>query len=236
MDSRRFTGAKTVTLYVQFDRPQWEEVRLWLHANGRDDVTVSPELLAFGQARRGTSAVASVHVTFLGRSDWEITEAQCESNYVQTRVVEASRQSGEVDYEVRARIRPDAPVGKWYTDVWLTTNNPAIPRVRVPLTVEIESTLSVSPPVAVLGAVKTGNEAERKVIVRGVKPFRIAGVKGAGAELTIRDSTSASKPVHVLTVKLKANEPGDLDRTLRIFTDMPEENEIDFQVVGRILP
>src|SRR5947209_3729329 len=30
MDTRRFTGTKTVTIYVQFDRPQWEEVRLWV--------------------------------------------------------------------------------------------------------------------------------------------------------------------------------------------------------------
>src|SRR5262245_51635110 len=37
MDTRRFVGPKSVTIYVQFDRPQWEEVRLTVTANGRDD-------------------------------------------------------------------------------------------------------------------------------------------------------------------------------------------------------
>jgi hypothetical protein len=236
MDTRRFNGAKTVTIYVQFDRPQWEEVRLWVQANSRDDVTVSPEVLAFGQIKRSTSGTASVTVTFQGGSDWQITEAKCESNYVRTRVSEVSRQAGEVAYEVLARIRPDAPVGKWYTEVWLTTNSSTIPRVRVPLTVEVESALSVSPPVAVLGDVKAGTETERKVIVRGVKPFRITGVKGAGRDLTIRDSSPASKPVHVLTVTLRATEPGELNRTLRIVTDLPEDSEIEFQTIGQIVP
>ena len=27
MDTRRFMGTKSVTIFVQFDRPQWEEVR-----------------------------------------------------------------------------------------------------------------------------------------------------------------------------------------------------------------
>ena len=181
MDTRRFTGPKTVTIYVQFDRPQWQETQLWVQANSRDDVTVSPEALAFGRVKRGTSGTSSVTVTFQGGSDWAITSARCESNYVRTRVSEVSRQVSEVSYEVLARIRPDAPVGKWYTDVWLTTNNTAIPRVRVPLTVEVESALSVSPSVAVLGEVKSGTEVERKVIVRGIKPFHITGVKGARA-------------------------------------------------------
>jgi len=236
MDSRRFTGPKTVTIYVQFDRPQWQETQLWVQANSRDDVTVSPEALAFGRVKRGTSGTSSVTVTFQGGSDWAITSARCESNYVRTKVSEVSRQVSEVSYEILARIRPDAPVGKWYTDVWLTTNSTAIPRVRVPLTVEVESALSVSPAVAVLGEVKSGTEAERKVIVRGVKPFHITGVKGAGRDVTVRDSSAASRPVHVLTITLRANEPGELNRTLRIVTDLPEENEVELPTTAQIVP
>src|SRR5205085_3968650 len=47
MDTRRFTGPKTVTIYVQFDQPRWEEVRLSISANGRDDLTITPEAIAF---------------------------------------------------------------------------------------------------------------------------------------------------------------------------------------------
>jgi Protein of unknown function (DUF1573) len=235
MDTRRFSGPKTVTIYVQFERPAWEEVRLWVQANSRDDVSVTPDTLAFGRARRGGTPTGAVTVTFLGNSGSQITDIQSDSNYVQTTLKEVARQDGEVSYQVTARVRPDTPVGKWYTDVWLQTNNPGMPRVRVPLTVEIESPLSVSPPRVQFGSVKVGSESERRVIVRGVKDFRITEVRGGDGALLVRDSTKDSRPVHVLTITLKGNKAGDLDRTLRVVTDLPDEAEIEFEARAQVV-
>src|SRR5262249_38855322 len=46
MDTRRFIGFKQVTIYVTFDEPQYDEVRLIVRANGRDDINLSPESFA----------------------------------------------------------------------------------------------------------------------------------------------------------------------------------------------
>ncbi len=85
------------------------------------------------------------------------------------------------------------PVGRWYTDVWLKTNNPEIPQIRVPVTVEIESALSVSPDAVALGQVAVNGESERRVIIRGVKPFKIIAVKGGDDQLTVHDSPRTAK-------------------------------------------
>jgi hypothetical protein len=236
MDTRRFSGVKTVTIYVQFSQPSSDEVRLWVQANSRDDVNVTPDTFAFGLAKRGSAPASTVSVTFLGGMQSRIVEVQCESNYVQTTLAEMPRQDGDVSYQLTARLRADAPVGKWYTDVWLQTNNPTMPRVRVPLTVEIESALSISPGSVALGQIKVGAETERKVIVRGIKPFRITAVRGADKQLAVRDSTSDSKPVHVLTVTLKGSAAGDINRTIKVVTDLKEEGEIEFQARGKIVP
>src|SRR5438034_6012660 len=53
MDTLRFFGTRTVKIYVQFDRPHWEVVLLWVRANSRDDVSLTPEGLAFGQIKHG---------------------------------------------------------------------------------------------------------------------------------------------------------------------------------------
>ena len=50
------------------------------------------------------------------------------------------------------------------------------------------------------------------------------------------DSTEESKPVHVLTVTLKPGKPGDLNRVLRVVTDLTEDHEIDFQATARMTP
>src|SRR6266542_2795770 len=189
MDTTRFTGVKTVTLYVLFDQPHGDEVRLWIRANARDDVSITPDTLAFGQISRGNTPTATTRVTFLGNGSTQIVDTQAESNYVQPSVRELQRQGSEAVYEVTAKLRADAPVGKWYTDIWLRTNDESIPRVRVPLTVEIESSLSVNPPAVTLGEVKLGGETERKVIVRGIKPFKITAVKGTDALLSVKDNS-----------------------------------------------
>jgi len=138
MDTGRFRGTKAVTIYVSFDRPSWDEVSLWIQANSCEDLLITPEALALGRAQRGSVPSASVIVTFTGGGPWQITELQRGSNYIGTRLTVLRRDSAETNYQLTAFVRADTPVGKWYTEIWLKTNNPAMPRIRVPLTVEIE--------------------------------------------------------------------------------------------------
>ena len=236
MDTRKFSGIKNVTIFVHLSQPSNEEVRLWVQANSRDDVTVTPDTISFGQTKRGTMPAGGVTVTFLGNGQWQITGVQCDSNYVKADIQELRRGAGEVAYQVNAQLRVDAPVGKWFTDIWLKTNNPATPRVRVPLTVEIESALTINPAVVDLGQVKVGGQAERRVIVRGVRTFKIIEIEGGDDQLKIRDTTPDKKLLHVLAVTLHPASAGDLTRSLRIFTDLREENQIEFQAKAHMVP
>jgi hypothetical protein len=234
MDTRRFIGTKTVTIYVTIDQPQYEEVRLWVSANSRDDVTLTPEALAFGTIRHGEARTASVNLSFLGYGDTRIVDGKSDSNYVQTRATPTRREGGEVTYQITAKLRPDLPVGKWYTDIWLSTSNPSAPKVRVPLTVEVEPALTVTPSVASLGSVKRGGEIEKKIIVRGDKPFRITQVKGTDGQITVNDTAKESRTVHILTVRFKAAQAGEVIRTFRVYTDLKDENEVAFQATAHV--
>lgn len=233
MDTSRFFGVKSVTIFVQFDRPAFEEARLWVQANSRNDFSVSPDGLSFGEVKRAETPTVTSTVTFYG-SKTQVTEVKSESNYVQTTLKEVKGADGQSSYQLIAKLRDDVPVGKWYTDVWLKTNNPEIPKIRVPLTVEIASALSASPDAVALGQVAVNGESERRVIIRGSKPFKITAMKGVDDELTVRDSSEDSKPVHVLTVKLKPAKAGELNRSLRIETDLPEDGVIEFQVSAQV--
>jgi hypothetical protein len=224
-----------VTIFVQFDQPRWEEVRLWVQANSRDDVTVIPESLGFGTVKRGSAPAAAVNITFLGDGNWQILGVKSDSNYVRPSVKQTRRDAGEVSYQLTASLSPDTPAGKWYTDVWLQTNNSTTPRVRVPLTVEVAAPLSISPMTVVLGEVKAGKQVERRLIVRGSTPFRITGIKGTDKLLSVREAEADSKPVHVLTVTLRPNKPGEMNRSLRILTDLPNESDIEFNARAKVV-
>lgn len=236
LDTRRFANTKNITVYVQFSRPNFEEVRLWVQANSRDDVAFEPEGLHFGKIKRGDPAKSGLNVSFLGTSQTHIQEVKCDSNYIKLAVREVRRETGEVTYRVEAEVRPDAPAGKWYTDVWLKTDHAAMPRLRIPLTVEIEGPLSVTPATVSLGKVQAGGETDRKVILRGIRPFRIVEIAGTDDQIRIRQTSTESRTVHVLTVTLTPRQPGELNRIIRIRTDLEAGGDIAFNAQARIEP
>jgi hypothetical protein len=229
MDTRRFQGTKTVTIFVTFVAPRVEEVRLWVTANSRDEILFTPESLAFGKINTGKTPSTSMSIDFVGTTT-RITEMKPESNYIQVNMQETKKPTGEFSYKLDASVRKDIPAGRWYTDVWLTTNNPQLPKLRIPVTVEVEATLTASPSKVSLGTVQAGMETERKVILRGVEPFKIAEVLGTDAELSVREPANESRAVHVLTVTLKPSKVGEFSRTLKIRTNLKDG---DIEVVAQ---
>lgn len=229
MDTRRFTGAKTVTIYVQFGQPEFQEVRLTVSAFGRDDIAIQPDNLAFGAVARGSAPSKAANIVFTGQS-MKLVSVSAESNYVQLAAREVVGNLGEFRYEVTAKLRPDTPVGKWYTDVWLNTSNPASPRIRVPLSVDVEPALNLSPGALTLGTLKSGEKAERRVIVRGAQPFRITEVQGTDDVVQAAPPGSDPKAVHVVTVTVKPEAAGDLSRTLKIVTDLSGDSVAELPI------
>jgi len=136
MDTGRFSGHRAVTVFVQFDQPRWEEVRLTVQANSRDDLLLIPETLDLGKVKKGKEATGSVRLTILGGS-YNVTGAQSSSKFVSGDCQVASRDDGRVTFEVKAKLQPGLAVGNWTTDIWLTTDNPSLPKVRVPVSVEV---------------------------------------------------------------------------------------------------
>ena len=235
MNTGVFINTRTVTIFVTFNQPRFQEVRLWVQANSREDVQFNPGNIAFGQVKRGATPEATMVVAFLG-AQTQITDLKSESNYVQPTIKQVKKPSGDTAYEVTAKLRGDTPAGKWYTDLWLTTNNPSMPRLRVPVTVEVESPLTVNPSTVSLGQIKAGTESDRKVIIRGLRPFRITGISGTDGELQVRTTSNESKAVHVLTVTLSPREPGDLARIIRVQTDLQNGGDIEFHAQAEVVP
>lgn len=236
MNTSRFTNHKAVNIYVTLTQPHLEEMRLMVQAISRDDVSFNPESLTFGKVKKGESPTASMVITFFGGAATQIIEAKSDSNYVQIAVKEVRREIGDTNYQLEAKIRPDTPAGKWYTDIWLKTDNPGMPKLRVPLTVEVEAALSLSPNTVSLGDVKAGTETDRKVILRSQNPFRITKITGTDKELKVREAKSDNKNVHILTVTVRPSAVGELQRTIRVQTDLKNGSEIEFQAIANVVP
>lgn len=234
MDTRRFVGHKHVTVYVQFSQPGFDEVRLGVQANGRDDVAVNPSIVSLGKVKKGSSPEATATVNFYGHPGVQITEIERESNFVLAEVKPAG-QATSGQFELKIGLRPDTPAGNWYTDVWVKTNHPSVPRLRIPLTVQVESGLALLPAAANFGAIKEGAEVERKILVRGTEPFRIQEISGEDAQVRVQANSLERKATHVLTIKLRPQSGGDLNRKIRIVTDLKDEGEIEVPIAVQVI-
>lgn len=230
MDSRRFTGAKSVTVFVQFTSPRFEEISLEVRANGRDDFSMSPESIAFGTIRKGKGGAASVQVTLQTDPNWEVKDAKAESNYVKPTVKLVKRNGAQVTYEISADLRNDLPVGKWYTDIWISTSNPNLSKVRIPLTVDVNAPVIVTPGALLLGDVKVGESVERNVIVKGEKPFKIKAVQGTDTQVDVTGAGTEAKLIHMLKVVVNVSQAGELSRELSIVADDGEETNVALPV------
>jgi hypothetical protein len=235
MDTSKFLGPKTVTVMVPFTQPQFEEVRLLVSATSREDLTVTPDTFNFGQIKRGETPSSTVKVTFLGGGPPKIESVTCDSNYVQTTFKPLKRTETMVEYELTATVREDVPAGKWYTLVWIKTNDSATHKLSVPVTVDVDAPLDLSPAAAQLGDVRVGTQVERRLVLKGVQPFRVTEIKGTSNELQVKDLGDESKQMHVLIVTFKPTRITEVDQTLKIVTDLKEGNELEFEVHGRAI-
>ncbi len=290
MDAQRIDGFKQVIVYVRFDQPQFDEVRLLVQSTRRHDLTYAPEGLHYGKVKQGAAVTTQMTVSINCPTPTKIIGIESKSAYVTPTFKELHRAPGEAIYQISATLRPDTPDGRWFTDVWLTTNNPEMLRLRLPLTVEVEpspvakpavpapttpagdpasKTTSSSPtppkptappaappnpppppspaatpqgavnratPNIALGDVKAGIDSERKVILRSSQPFRITSIQGADNELLVQPVSNDSKTVHVLTVTIRSNQPGQLIRMIRVRTDLETQREIEFNAQAKIVP
>lgn len=236
IDTRKYSGPRNFTIYVLIDRPFMDEVRLALQAFSRDDVMLTPGQLAFGRVKRGTTPKVTVSIEYHGTANWKITDIENENGYLQPQLDEISRLTGHVVYQLAVKLRDDLPVGAWHADIWLKTNDPATPRIRIPLIVEVESNLTVTPAEVPMGTVKAGSQAERKVVIRGTAPFKITGIEGVNNRFQVSGKSDEAKAVHVLKITFTAGpEPQECVQHFKVQTNLPQESDVEFVVQAQVV-
>lgn len=236
MDSTRFRGVKTVTIYVHFNKPKSEEVRLWIKANARDDFSLSPDMLDLGVIKQGQSAQATSVVKFHGQPDLIVGEVHPESNYLVCKIRETGRSENESTYELTVSLRKDVPPGVWFSDVWIRTDSAQIPQVRVPVTLTVEAPLNATPGQIQLGQIQLGMEIQRRLVIRGLAPFHISKIEGVGGLVNLTNPTKEAKSVHVLTLSVQPDPKGKVPTAVRIHTDAKDQAILEIPVLGELRP
>ncbi len=178
MDTRRIAtpnATKSVTIFVPFGEPAREEVALRVQTVCRDDLMMSPDMLAFGTVRAGQGGTVSTKVTFTSDSDWKVTESATTSRYLGVQHKLESRTGGLVTYEITATLNKDCPAGNWTADVRLKTSNADVATLRIPVTVRVADPVAMNPGSDRPRDRSGESPVEKRSAPKPEAPFRVIG-------------------------------------------------------------
>ncbi len=215
-----FLGQRGATVTVTIDQPYYAEVQLTVSGFIRGDVMFNPGTVNFDSVDFGEGAAQSVNVSYVGRSDWRITDIRSANTNLVVEPVETRRSNGRVNYQLNVKLKEEAPAGYFNDQMVLITNDGQ--SQNIPLRVEgnIVSTLTVSPAALSLGILRPGETVTKNIVVRGKKPFRITRVKCEGDCFEVSPPEDA-KAMHLVPVKFTAmSTPGKIAQRIEIETDM----------------
>lgn len=225
MNAGKFVGFNAQTFYVTFGPRYVSTAVIRVQATSRTDVSINPGGVAFGTIAVGTRPSQSVSIKYSGKMrDWKLTEIAPVQGPFDVKATEVSRGGpfrGGVEYQVEVTLKSNARPGPVAEQLHIKTTDPAHPVVQVAITANIASPLELAPGKVRFETIAVGQSATQRVIVRAAKPFKILGVDGAGAGVTVElPATTAALPVQFVTVKFDPTQSGRVARTLHIHTDL----------------
>ncbi len=247
MDTRRFTGPKSVSIFVTVGPQFVSTAVLTVAANCRADVVFNPGEVSFGVVARGQTPTQVIDVEYAGVlwNTWKVTGVVTKGAPVDVTVDELYRrasqppgqpgQIGQVGYRLKVTLKADAPSGSLKQDIFLQTTDPASPLVPALIEGTVQASLTAVPGTVSLGNLKVGEAQLRRVVLRGNKPFRVLSADGLGDGLTTEELPKTAAAVQIVTVKCQPAKAGELRRQVIFKTDL-DDASVTVTIEGAVLP
>jgi hypothetical protein len=233
MDARKFTGAKSISIYITVGPEYTSTATLKVSANSRSDVVFNPGEVNFGVVGKGEPAKQNIDVEYAGVLPWQITEVVKTNAPLDVDLIELYRRPGQVGYRLVVTLKPSAPAGSFKHELQLKTNDRVSPVLPVLVEATVQANLTVAPNVVAMDEMKVNEVKTQRVVVRGNKPFRILAVEGLGDGVTATVPRGTAQ-VHFLTIKCQPAKAGSLSKRLRIKTDLERESSATVTVEAAV--
>jgi hypothetical protein len=215
MDTRRFVGQKSASIFVQFGPHYFSTVVLQVSANvpaGIDVYGATFGAVPFGEAPRQRG-----YVDYRGKlPSWQIARLTTPAGApFEAALKETYRRPGEVGYEVTVTIKAGAMPGPFQEQIILETNDPDAPR----LTMSVEGTILWPRKVLSLGKVKGGKALTQQVELRATKPFLVLGIEGGVLK---GEPNLHATAFQIVAFEPPETTPGKFRHEIKIKTDLQD--------------
>ncbi len=230
-----FSGAKSATVTVVFDRPFFAEVKLQVSGVILSDVFFDPAEIAFGELAAGNEVEREVKVSFAGRPNLRIEDVRSVCSDLRVRLGEAVLKPGRVEYVMKVGLKSTVSEGDLSERLTLVTNEPSLKSVVVSVTGRIRPPLEVKPE-----SIHFGKPAEMAVVserffLRAEKPFTVNDIQCSDPRVTFEYAKDA-KVGHLVKVVFKndGSASGPFKLTANVITDLPNNASAICTLTGEV--
>ncbi len=233
-NTESFVGQKQAVITVVFDRPYYAEVQLKVSGFIRTDITFDPAEVAFGEIGSGQPSEQDIVITHTGDTKWQITDVRSHCDDLQVQLSEPTVTPGMVRYRMRVKVLDSMPAGDVRERLTLISNDRDFPTTEMSVTGRVRPVVSVSPASVSLGTAAAGSTVEKRLVVRGDKPFQITEVLCGDARFEF-DAPAGSKKLHFVKLRFNAGDQADqISQEVQINTDLNGGKSVKCIVTGAV--
>ena len=219
-NTKSFIGSRSATLTVIIDRPYYGEVQLSVRGYIRGDVLFTPGSVSFGEVESGQAAERAVTISYAGRSSWDIEDVRSANPHFEVELSDRQYDFGRVTYQMKIRLKDDSPVGYIQDQLTIVTNDSYNGSMELPVEGRVVSPLTVSPASLFLGVLRPGQTVEKRLFVKGTKPFKITSIECPGGCFQF-GTTEKTMTAHLIPITFTASDtPGKISQSIEIKTDL----------------
>lgn len=236
-NTRSFLGAKSAAITVVIDRPYYAEVTLLVSGKIRSDIVVDPGEVNFGDVDLGTNKTVDLKISYAGRRDWAIADVRGETDNLEVRLSKPSRQGNMTNYQMRVTIKDSVPAGTVSEGIAVVTNDPNGDAFTLPVFGNVVPPVTITPKLVAFGDIKSGEQVQQRLMVRGKTPFSITSVDCEDPRFSFI-IPKGEKALHVIPMTFLGEPQGD-DRSVKqdivVHTSLGDSIRLETTVAGRVI-
>src|SRR5262245_14986212 len=242
-DTAHRKGQLEAEAIVRFNEPAQSDVTLTLKGIVKPPIEIIPHAVVFVSVFKGESSERTV--TIVNNDDRPLSITRLEAEGTSFGASVETIDAGKI-YQLRVKVPPDVPPGRYMEAVYLHTDHPTRSRLRIGVNVLVKNDLYANPEIVDFGAVSLDQLAKAPSLLELLTQtflvkarsgeFEIKSIVSDVSLLYISKDPSGSSQAFQIRVGLirERMQPGRITGALRITTDDEAFPELVIPVRGEL--
>ncbi len=134
-NSKNFRGRITKKIYVNSNDPDEGKVQLVIKGNILEEITLSPQRIAFNMVAKGEEHSNSFHVKQAGEKELKILDIKSDLGFISAKVgatdtIFDMKKGEKLDYTIDVTLAKNAPIGRFNGTLTIKTNLKKQPNIK----------------------------------------------------------------------------------------------------------